>query len=160
MTKICANPKCDNAFDPGKFTPWQKYCCVECKRVDLFHKWYKKNSARKAVTERLWRLSNPDKEKNRHLSWRRSNPDRSLNQRTRRRALKSGAIGEHYTREQFRDLCSLAGNICLCCGRAKRLTADHVIPLSKGGSDSIDNIQPLCINCNSSKGIQIVDYRT
>ena len=52
---------------------------------------------------------------------------------------------------------------CLCCGESEgedlKLTKDHVIPLAKGGCDIPENIQPLCGNCNSSKGARVFDYR-
>ena len=47
---------------------------------------------------------------------------------------------------------------CPYCGRYKKLTIDHIIPLSKGGSDNIENIQPLCKSCNCKKHAKIIKY--
>jgi hypothetical protein len=41
---------------------------------------------------------------------------------------------------------------CGFCGRKKFLTIDHIVPLSRGGTNSYCNIQALCQSCNSSKG--------
>jgi 5-methylcytosine-specific restriction endonuclease McrA len=38
-------------------------------------------------------------------------------------------------------------------------TKDHIKPIYQGGCGSIRNLQPLCRNCNSKGGAEIVDYR-
>ncbi len=43
-------------------------------------------------------------------------------------------------------------HICQYCGSAKKLTIDHVIPRSKGGPHSWDNVVAACELCNSRKG--------
>lgn len=80
------------------------------------------------------------------------------NIRDRKRARLLGNGGS-YTQQEWRDLCARYGNRCLCCKEIKPLTIDHVIPISKGGTNDISNIQPLCGSCNCKKYNKIIDYR-
>lgn len=71
-------------------------------------------------------------------------------------------VGGSFTSREWKQLCKHYNYTCLCCGRQEpniKLTVDHVIPLAMGGANSIDNIQPLCQSCNSSKYIKAIDYR-
>lgn len=77
-----------------------------------------------------------------------------------RRALKLGADGEHSFGE-WETLKAQYNWTCPCCKRSEpeiKLTEDHVVPLSKGGNDNIENIQPLCHSCNSRKNVKVIKY--
>jgi|GEM_PF-5757048 len=64
------------------------------------------------------------------------------------------------SREDIREkVFDLHGCKCLNCGATDNIALDHVKPIAKGGENKIDNLQPLCKSCNSSKGIKEVDYR-
>ncbi len=41
---------------------------------------------------------------------------------------------------------------CQYCGSTKSLTIDHIIPRSKGGKNTWDNVVAACERCNSRKG--------
>lgn len=47
---------------------------------------------------------------------------------------------------------------CAYCGEyAERMTIDHVVPLSRGGTHTIENIVAACGPCNSSKGAKSLE---
>ena len=67
--------------------------------------------------------------------------------------------GGSFTGKEWKDLCDKYGNVCLCCRQSVPLVPDHIVPLSKGGKNAIENIQPLCQPCNRKKHMRIIDYR-
>ena len=82
----------------------------------------------------------------------------------RRRARLKGAEGS-YTQDEWDALVAQFDH-CPRCLRAwgdikpKRpggsvITVDHIVPLARGGSNSIENLQPLCSSCNSAKGAKL-----
>ena len=107
------------------------------------HDHYHKNKERYQARQRAYQARNPDITKTGHVN---------------RRARLRSAPGKIVIR-QWRTLCNWFGNICVACSRSEKLTLDHVIPLVKGGSNDISNIQPLCLACNLSKSTKIIDYR-
>lgn len=74
---------------------------------------------------------------------------KSPNHKRRTHLLKNG--GTH-TEEEWILLQQRYGGHCAYCGEIKPLTKDHIIPVSKGGSDDISNMLPVCRHCNCTKG--------
>ena len=92
--------------------------------------------------------------------WERRNPDkaRAMDRVAKMNRRARNMNGAH-TADEWRLLCAQYGNVCLCCGSSAPLTVDHVIPLARGGTNTIDNIQPLCHACNTRKSTRTTDYR-
>lgn len=75
--------------------------------------------------------------------------------------VRAKTLGTH-TDDEWINLCSKYDFRCCHCGCdviGGIPTKDHIVPPRLRGCDSIDNLQPLCRQCNTSKGCSIIDYR-
>jgi 5-methylcytosine-specific restriction endonuclease McrA len=69
----------------------------------------------------------------------------------RRRGREAQVFG-WWTWSDFMRMARGFGYHCAYCGcKPERLNPDHVVPLSKGGANTIANILPTCMPCNSDK---------
>lgn len=55
-----------------------------------------------------------------------------------------------------REVLRRDNHTCQYCGSMRNLTIDHVIPRSKGGQHTWDNVVAACERCNSSKGDRLL----
>ena len=84
---------------------------------------------------------------------------------TRSQRLSKARENGRHTDSEWNALRGIFNYKCVKCDTAEdtlyggRLCKDHVLPLLRGGNDSIFNIQPICRQCNSGKGANIADYR-
>lgn len=79
---------------------------------------------------------------------------------SRRRARKLQGGGE-FTNQEWIALKKKYKHTCPACGEREpevKLTADHIVPLSRGGANGIENIQPLCKSCNCRKFVSIQKF--
>lgn len=98
-----------------------------------------------------------------------------LLEKERRKSIESEAIQElldaglidnnHYTGKNIRESIPTDVKVsvwkrdkerCVNCFSNTNLEFDHIIPVSKGGANSIKNIQLLCRNCNRTKSNKIM----
>lgn len=136
----------------------KNYAKIFENRRDYRRSYYLKNKKSILARNRRWAQRNPDKVYILRRRHRINNPESIRAAWHRFYARKKAAPGS-FTAEEWDALCRKYGRKCLACGKKRKLTVDHVVALSNGGTNDISNIQPLCGPCNSSKGAQTIDYR-
>ena len=132
------------------------FCNQSCQ-----HNWRSKQP-KKSRKESWTQYNRSEKKKKVNKKWAKNNPDKIKENKRRRRLRKLNADGWH-TIAEWELLKKQYGYTCLACGKKEsdiKLTEDHIIPLIKGGSDNIENIQPLCISCNCKKRTKIIFYES
>ncbi len=127
-----------------------------------------------AEKARAWRLANPEKaremnarRRGAHKAWCAAHPERvreikqrsQLKNRTpervawvnhRQRARRFGVPGPGVTPREWGEIMELFGAKCAYC-LSSATERDHVVPMARGGADSVDNVVPCCSRCNLSK---------
>lgn len=118
----------------------------------------KKVIARVRSTREQYSADQKEKQCKNRLKWQRSNREVCRAYSAKRKTKKSEAGGSYTSAEWF-TLKFACGFKCLSCGQEEPLQADHVLPVSLGGSSFLHNIQPLCKTCNLKKSNKYTDYR-
>lgn len=105
--------------------------------AELWQVWYEEHKEEKNAYDRNWSKENPAK----------------VRQYGReRRARELGAEGSH-TREDIDQMLVDQNGLCAYCecDILEEFQVDHIIPLSKGGTNNWSNIALCCAYCNRSK---------
>lgn len=130
--------------------------CKTCRRVRVRETFERRGDVY-LERQRERYAADPERYLAANREWAKANPEKvSLVHRVKRQRKRAAG---NLTAADWRAVLKRYGTLCLCCGSSEPPTIDHVIPLSRGGSNTVDNVQPLCNTCNMRKGTKTIDYR-
>lgn len=152
LNSMAKKPEYYKLKNKEKYLRWKKEKPIELKAMQ-------KKASLKMNLKKPWLISNHRPERKKYYKeWVKNNPENMKIIRKRAKAKRKGVEGS-YTLSQWELLLKQYGFTCPCCKVVGiELHADHIIPIVKGGSNYIENIQPLCKVCNSRKYTKIIKY--
>jgi 5-methylcytosine-specific restriction endonuclease McrA len=113
-------------------------------------RYYKNHITEERARCRRWRAENREKARAAVSNWTKNNPEEVRVRNNQRKALFYKASGSA-TSEQIQARIDLFGGMCAYCRVKPCEHVDHVIPLSRGGSNWPANLRPACADCNLRK---------
>jgi 5-methylcytosine-specific restriction endonuclease McrA len=109
------------------------------------------------AAQKRWKARHPEANKAQRAAYKQK-PEVKMASRLRAnlsRAWNGGGYGAgapDVTEHDFRRMVERQHGMCAVCARTDRpLTIDHIHPISKGGTNALDNLQALCRPCNTGK---------
>jgi 5-methylcytosine-specific restriction endonuclease McrA len=138
--------------------------CYPCKlaRKNYIQEWKARNPGYAKKSWEKFKELNPNYKKDYH----KNNPEQSRKDARTRRAKVRKVESSSYTEAEMLDLYGLSCHLCkeqidLTASRKQGegdwkmgLHLDHLIPISAGGSNTLDNVRPAHALCNLQKGNQ------
>ena len=79
--------------------------------------------------------------------------DRTYRKFTHLRTELRPASREHLSASKRKRILLRGKGRCMKCGSGENLEIDHVVPLARGGSNRLENLQLLCRDCNRRKDV-------
>lgn len=119
-------------------------------------RYYETYREKKREYLKVWKQRNPEKEREYARAHYLTEKGREA---IRRAQLRRKNIAGFHSEKAWTELKIALFYACVMCLRQEpevKLTKDHIVPISAGGTDYIENIQPLCRSCNSRKGAKIM----
>lgn len=113
--------------------------------------YYASNRVSELLGRKAYYTANKEVVKARVHAYAKAHPEVVKVSLARRRAQEKRALGA-CTSAQMKARFAFYGGVCAYCGSSRTVTADHVVPISRGGTNFPANIRPACKSCNSSKG--------
>ena len=128
--------------------------------IDKWRKcWRTRNKAHLQSAKRLWHEENKNIVNLRTKKWKALNPERksALDRKAthKRRSMIRGLVYT-FTPNHWQQCLTHFNHQCAYCGSTESLEQEHVIPVSRGGQYTPDNIIPACRSCNASKNNKIM----
>ena len=112
-------------------------------RIEKAVEWGRKNKEKRKLIRKRWVENNREK----------VNFLKRAYMYRRKQQLKSSPFP---TLKQIDLLYKKFYGLCIYCNLSKATTIDHIIPLSRKGTNELDNLAPSCLSCNSSKGAKLL----
>jgi hypothetical protein len=107
-----------------------------------------------------WLAENEDRVKSLGKEYRKKNRVFLLTARANQNAKNKNVYGT-LERQDWKFILEYCDFTCLSCeNKTEDFHIDHVISMFNGGTNTIDNIQPLCGYCNLKKGRRNYDFRS
>ena len=102
--------------------------------------WGRKNKRKRVVAKKKWAVANKE----------------HINYLTKMRQFRLKGAGQSPKKEQVDKLFERYKKMCFYCKINNATSIDHIIPISRGGKNNIENLMPSCISCNSKKGTKLL----